>query len=93
LIDEDIKDQIVSKLPKVLEKKWLKRKIFTEPRPRWFGLLKGEHDGVHYLVSILVGKDDKETCQMANELIEWHKKYVADQKDVLRIEDYTVETF
>ncbi len=92
LIDEDIKNQILTRLPKFL-KKMKKKKLFAEPRPRWFRLAKLEHDGVHYAVSILVGKDEKETWQMIDELMEWHKKYVADQKDVLRMEDYTVETF
>ena len=43
--------------------------------------------------SIMIGKDEEETWQMANELVEWHKKYVTDQKDVLRMEDYTVREY
>jgi len=92
LIDDNIKNQILAKLPKVLED-WSKEKVFAEPRPRWFRLAKTEHDGVHYLISIIVGKDEKETWQMANELVEWHKKYVVDQKDVRREEDYTVKKY
>ena len=92
MIDEDIKNQILAKLPKAL-RDLSKKKLFVEPRPRWFHIGKAEHDGVHYLVCIMVGKDEKETWQMANELIEWHKKYVVDQKDVRREEDYTVRKY
>ncbi len=37
----------------------------------------------------MVGKEEKETFQMPNELIECYKKYVVDKKDVKREEDYT----
>jgi len=37
----------------------------------------------------MVGKEEKETFQLPNELIEWHKKNVIDQKDIIREEDYT----
>jgi len=92
LIDENIKNRILAKLPKVLED-WSREKVFAQPRPRWFRLAKAEHDGVHYLISIIVGKNESETWQMANELIEWHKKYVLDQKDIIREEDYTVRKY
>ena len=87
MIDDNIKNQILAKLPKVLED-LSKQRLFIEPRPRWFHMEGAEHDGVHYLFCILVGKDEKETSQMADELIEWHKKYVVDQKDVRREYDF-----
>jgi len=92
MIDENVKNSILANLPKLLED-WRKETVFAEPRPRWFRIAKGEHDGVHYLVSIIVGKNVKETWQMANELVEWHKKYVVDQKDVARTEDYTIRKY
>jgi hypothetical protein len=92
MIDEEIKNKILAKLPKVLQD-WMKDKVFPEPRPRWFRIVKGEHDGVHYLLTLIVGKDEKEAWEMANELVEWHKRYVKDQKDVIRTEDYTVKKY
>lgn len=44
MIDEEIKNKILAELPKVLQD-WTKEKVFPEPRPRWFRLVKGEHDG------------------------------------------------
>ena len=92
MIDEETKNKMLAKLPKVLQD-WATEKVFPEPRPRWFRLAKAKHDDVHYLICLIVGKDEKETMKMANELIEWHKKYVIDQKDVMRTEDYTVRKF
>lgn len=92
MIDEEIKNKILAKLPKVLQD-WAREKVFPEPRPRWFRLAKAEHDGIHYLICLIVGKDEKETMEMADELIEWHKKYMTDQNDVSRSEDYTVRKY
>jgi len=92
MIDEEIKKQILVKLPKIIHD-WSEETVFDKPRPRWFRIAKIEHDGVHYLISIIVGKDEKETWKMADELVEWHKKYVRDQKDVGRSEDYTVRKY
>jgi hypothetical protein len=88
MIDDKIKNEILAEIPKNALKKWSEKDLFTEPAPRWFGLQKHEHDGVHYLVSIIVGKDERETAQMCDELIEWHKKYTKDQKEVRREESY-----
>jgi hypothetical protein len=87
MIDDKIKNEILAKLPKVL-KDWSEENLFSEPRPSWFRLAKFEHDGVHYLVSIIVGRDEGETSKMRDELMEWHKKYTKDQKDVRREESY-----
>ena len=58
MIDDTIKNEILSNLPKLFED-WKKQKVFSEPAPRWFRLIKGEHNETktHYLVCILVGKD------------------------------------
>lgn len=92
MIDEKTKKEILAKLPKVLED-WSEETIFYEPRPRWFRIAKLEHDGVHYLVSIIVGKDKEETWKMADELKEWHKKYTTGQNDVRREEDYSKKKY
>lgn len=92
MIDDKIKNEILAKLPKVL-KDMSEKDLFSEPRPRWFTLAKLEHDGVHYLVSIIVGKDKAETLQMCDELTEWHKKYTKDQKDVRREESYNKKKY
>jgi len=92
MIDEETKKQILAKLPKVIQD-WSKETIFDKPRPRSFRIAKIEHDGVHYPISIIVGKDEKETWKMAEELTEWHKKYTSDQNDITRGEDYTVRKY
>jgi len=88
MIDEETKNKILAKLPKVLQD-WSREEVFAEPRPRWFRLQKGEYNGVHHLICFIVGKNEEETWKMINELTEWHKKYTTDQNDVSRIEDYT----
>ena len=94
MIDDKIKNAILAKLPKVFED-LTKQNLFSKPKQRWFRLLKLRHDPekVHCLVALIVGKDENETWQMANELVEWHKKYTADQDEVDRTEDYTEKKY
>ena len=94
MIDDKIKNAIFANLPKVLEH-WSKEKRFTNPKPRWFMMTKLRHnpENVHYILALIVGKDEKETMQRMNELAEWHKKYTADQNDVSITEDFTERTF
>lgn len=92
MIDEKIKNEMLDGMKKLADK-WKQEPAFTEPRPRWFRIGKVKmamgKEEVYYAVAILVGKDEKELMQMLDELTEWHKKYVVDQKDVSREEDYT----
>jgi hypothetical protein len=94
MIDDKIKNAILANLPKVF-KDWSKQNRFSEPKPRWFKMEKLRHDPekVHYLVALIIGKDEQETMQMIEELMEWHKKYTADQKDVSITEDYTEKKY
>ena len=94
MIDDKIKNAILAALPKVFED-WSKENLFTEPKKQWFRMQKGRHDpeNVHYLVALIVGKDEQETWQMANDLMEWHKKYTTDQDEVSRTEDYTEKKY
>jgi hypothetical protein len=92
MIDEKIRNEILDMVQRLAEKD-KQRPLLTEPRPRWFALRKLRYkkgnQEVHFGVAIMVAKDEEECWQMLNELMEWHKKYVVDQKDVTRTEDYT----
>jgi hypothetical protein len=92
LIDEEAKNKVLIGVQKYA-KKLKAEPIFTESRPRWFQLAKidykKEGQKIPYVVAVMVGKDERETMQILDEMVELFRKHTSNQKDCFRIEDYT----
>jgi len=96
VIDENLAREILAKISKYLENLCKRDQpiiLSEKPRPRWIKIAKAHYKGVHHILLIFAGKDKEEVDQITDDLIELGEKYFADEKELVKRYDFTVEKF